>query len=175
MTVLLETICGSRLYGTHHKDSDYDYYRVILDGRTRQKIVGEEDFINVSFTDYLKLVEKGVPQAMEALYSPLKTVDPRYDAFFKALRPTTQLYSTYRRTIKFMNTNKKNISFDQLTFKQKLHKLRLTHNLNQFAEIGAMNPILEPELITLFREIAGKSEEEYYEFLNDYSLIELDL
>ena len=136
MTPILTTVAGSHLYGLNHASSDYDTYEVVLTGCTRQRVVGSFDLTTVTLRDYLKQVEKGVPQALEALFSPVKQVEPEWAAYFQALRPDYySTVATYQRTIRnFLEGG---------TAKKWKHAVRLSFNLRDFRAEGVFNPRLD--------------------------------
>ncbi len=136
MTPILTTVAGSHLYGLNHATSDYDTYEVVLTGCTRQRVVGSFDLTTVVFRDYLKQVEKGVPQALEALFSPVKVVEPEWAAYLAALRPDYySTVATYQRTIRnFLEGG---------TVKKWKHAVRMSFNLQDFRAEGVFNPRLD--------------------------------
>lgn len=136
MTTILSTVAGSHLYGLNHATSDYDTYEVVLTGCTKQAVVGRFDLTAVTLRDYLKQVEKGVPQALEALFSPVKQVEPEWAAYFEALRPDYySTLTTYQRTIRnFLEGG---------TVKKWKHAVRMSFNLRDFRAEGVFNPRLD--------------------------------
>lgn len=136
MTPILTTVAGSHLYGLNHASSDYDTYEVVLTGCTRQRVVGSFDLTTVTLRDYLKQVEKGVPQALEALFSPVKQVEPEWAAYFESLRPDYySTLATYERTIRnFLEGG---------TSKKWKHAVRMSFNLRDFRAEGVFNPRLD--------------------------------
>lgn len=153
---MLETVHGSRLYGTNHEASDFDYYRVICSGRTQQKIEGDEDTTTVQLHDFIRQVSVGVPQALEALWSPVKTVDPSWKYFFNSLHPGYgETIDRYNRTIaNFMGWRKGGGRgrTREPSNKTRLHALRLMHNLQDYLESGSFNPRLSESWVTLYRQ-----------------------
>lgn len=75
--LLLRTLIGSRLYGLHHEASDHDFYEVYgYDKfRTIHTVTPAVDTREVSLSTFMKEVGRGTPQALEALYSPIKEVN----------------------------------------------------------------------------------------------------
>ena len=135
MELLMKTIHGSRLYGLAHANSDNDTFEVWWGGDTKQTIKDGEDTLRVSYDDFYSGVQKGVPQFIEALYSPYKTID-RLPIVVPGYWPTV---NTYYRTIK---------SFwrvDPAEFKKRRHSARLAWNLQEFMQHGYFNPVLSPE------------------------------
>ena len=136
MTSVLSTVAGSHLYGLNHASSDYDTYEVVLTGCTKQTVVGRFDLTTVTLRDYLKQVEKGVPQALEALFSPVKRVEPEWAAYFASLRP--DYYSTlaiYQRTIRSF--------LEGETSKKWKHAVRMSFNLRDIRAEGLFDPRLD--------------------------------
>lgn len=136
MNQILYTEHGSYLYGLNHSGSDFDTYEVVLTGCTRQRVVGRFDLTTVTLRDYLKQVEKGVPQALEALFSPVKQVEPEWAAYFEALRPGYySTVATYQRTIRNFLAGE--------TSKKWKHAVRMSFNLQDFQAKGVFNPRLD--------------------------------
>ena len=134
----MSTPHGSRLYNLAHANSDNDTFEVWLGRRTRQSIQGADDVLRVSYDDFLKGVAKGVPQFLEALYSPYKTVD-RLDHL--NLHPSYwTTVNTYLRTIKSFWRDDPT---DPRDFKLRRHSARLALNLQEFMEKGRFNPVLD--------------------------------
>lgn len=133
--LLLETVHGSHLYGLAHPGSDRDTYRVWAGKRKmRQNINGDDDVTNKSLEQFLKEVYVGVPQALEALWSPVKTVN-KLD--FLTLRPGyADTVGRYLRTVK---------SFWTEDLKKRRHSARLYLNLEDYMAYGHFNPRLTEE------------------------------
>ena len=134
---ILYTEHGSYLYGLNHSGSDYDTYEVVRVGRTRQKVADGLDHTTVALSDFLDKVQRGVPQALEALWSPVKQVDPDWEAFLSGLQPDYyRTIDTYQRTIKnFLNAD---------SSKKWKHAVRMSFNLRDFKAEGVFNPRLTP-------------------------------
>ena len=136
MTRVLSTVAGSHLYGLNQASSDYDTYKVVLTGCTKQSVVGRFDLTTVTLRDYLKQVEKGVPQALETLFSPVKVVEPEWAAYFASLRPDYySTLATYQRTIRNF--------LEGETSKKWKHAVRMSFNLRDFQDEGVFNPRLD--------------------------------
>lgn len=133
--LLLRTVHGSRLYNFSHDKSDYDYYEVYVGkGKAKQTIVGEVDTLRISYDSFMLQCQKGVPQALEALWSPVKEVDkiPFISDTFNACN--TEVYKTYMRTIRnFWSSGE---------LKRKRHAIRLCINLSEILDVGYLNPSL---------------------------------
>lgn len=110
---VLETVHGSHLYGLATPTSDLDTYRVVarraedysaLEVRgsehfkTVQTIKDGDDVLVTNLSAFLRKCDEGVPQALEALFSPVATSlleDFRQSYFIN----TAAVANTYRRTI----------------------------------------------------------------------------
>ena len=147
-TTLLNTVHGSRLYGLSRSDSDHDTYRVVLEpGHTSQRVSGHDDTTVVSLNDYVRQVSVGVPQALEALWSPYAHVREEWKPYFASLRPG--YWATlirYDRTIKNFRSDPRGHSV-----KRSKHAMRLALNRAEFERTGRFNPVLTPDQITLLR------------------------
>jgi len=142
MKILYKTIHGSRLYGLAHEGSDWDYYTVV--DRVEKKkaafhthtIVDGVDSQVVDFGTWVNDCQRGVPQALEAMFSTKPVVD--HIAEFRAgFRAGTNDYA-YRSVMKRMSFEHED------SFKHRRHMLRLGINL---AELGARRrcwPTLDP-------------------------------
>lgn len=141
MNTVLFTVHGSHLYGLDHEDSDYDTYRVVLDGpkgKSRQWIHLNHDATEVHIDRFVEQCFQGVPQALEALYSRSGAVNANYAPFLRGIRVNKyQACDTYRRTALAIG-----LSGDG--FKARRHGLRLALNLQEFMEFGRFDPTLNP-------------------------------
>lgn len=160
MKVLFKTPHGSRLYGLHNENSDYDYYIVVDRVKKKRKhyakqtIVDDIDSTVVDFGTFYSMCVGGVPQALEACFSRLAIVD-EIGAWRNAFRASTDVYERYLRTIKsFALTDE---------YKSKRHALRLAMNLRVMANTGRFNPTLDDMQIMCVNEWATCSTEDVYE------------
>lgn len=141
MNRVFETVHGSRLYGLSRPDSDYDSYVVATGVKTRQRVNGSDDHTVVNLEDFIKQVSFGVPQALEALYSPYKDVNAGWASFLSSLRPSYfHVLDTYRRTI--LNFVGGGDDKREVTPKRRQHALRLALNRRTFRNRGVFNPVL---------------------------------
>ena len=140
MKVLFKTIHGSHLYGLAHEFSDLDYYTVVAPVKrkkykyAKQSIVDNVDNVTVDLGTWLRLCDKGVPQALEAMFSRM----PEYDELSELRNSyrigSTNMRDTYYRTMEnFVQSG---------DFKRKRHALRLYLNLKQALKYGRFNPTL---------------------------------
>lgn len=160
MTVLLRTIHGSRLYGLANPlTSDYDFYLVVSNGskRATQKIQGKDDTVVMTLGEFARQVHKGVPQALEALFSPLADRAP-LDAYRYEFYPsTTATVETYRRTMKSFALGG--------TVKSRRHALRLGYSLSQFLAYGQFCPTLDARTAARFTDLAEAHSDAYVDGL----------
>lgn len=168
--VLFSTPHGSHLYGLAHAGSDRDRYTVVarlphVDQRSRaryarQTINGAGDEFVIDLSTWLQLCEKGVPQALEAMWSRTPTVDLLGD-FRSSYRAGTAVIPTYLRTIR---------SFARADgFKRRRHAARLALNARAIIEDGHFNPLLTPEQIAWTTQVASEHEgEELIERIEPY-------
>ena len=135
VTVILETIHGSHLYGLAHAGSDEDYFQVVDTGtRTRHTVTEELDYTQMPLPRFLENVFRGSHQSCEALFSPVATIDPKYKPFFDSIHVTGEdVFNRYRRTIR---------AFSYGTMKQRRHAVRLGFNLADLRRVGRFNPQL---------------------------------
>ena len=156
MTTILETVHGSHLYRLNHADSDLDYFLVVeSSNRTRatHKITEDQDYTQMSLDRFLENVFKGSHQSCEALFSPLATIDPRYQPMFERMRITgSDVFMRYRRTIH---------AFSYGTMKHRRHAVRLGFNLADLKRDGRFNPQLTDDqrtkVVVLSQVYGGQS------------------
>lgn len=89
---IVRVMCGSRLYGTDHSDSDYDFRSVhvptvksLILGTGRQHWKGTEgDLASFSVQKFVAMAMEGQPSAIEMLHAPqwaLSSVTPDWTLF----------------------------------------------------------------------------------------------
>ena len=142
--VLLYTVHGSRLYGNSLPGSDEDFYAVVEDrplnkySDAHQSIVASQDTTVVGYSKFLEMCYKGVPQALEALMSPIAMLD-NMEAFRKNyVIAGNNVTSTYLRTIKSFTLDEREGKQPKL----RRHAVRLAFNLNDIISYGRFNPQL---------------------------------
>lgn len=161
MDVLYKTVAGSKLYGLSHENSDDDFYTVVSKVKTakatysKQRIDGNEDSVVVDFGTWLGMCRKGVPQALEAMFSTMAIVDDIAE-FRQGFRVGTEVYDTYLRTIK-------SFAFSG-EFKKRRHSLRLGFNLKDIREYGRFDPTLNVRQIQIVNGLATLPEEYVYDW-----------
>lgn len=167
MRTLLRTIHGSHLYGLAHDNSDVDYYVVVDDGRARQTINDGIDTNTLSFDKFISLCYKGVPQALEAMFSQQADID-EISYFRNGWKAGgSEVVDTYRRTIK-------SLSFDERhTTKYRRHAARLAYNLRDIVEHGRFNPRLDDFQISMVTGISVMEDKDFVKAINWISTIEI--
>lgn len=172
--IAFRTLHGSRLYGLAHANSDTDMYTVLMSsgtgGRSRNthQVNGDDDQAKVSMGSFLAQCEKGVPQALEAMFS--RIAEPSmFDAFRAGYRAdTAKMATTYRRTIRNMAAHE--------DFKRRRHAVRLILNLNEALTTGKgrFNPTLTEAQKQTASDAAALPTRDYLLTLRGLSIIELD-
>lgn len=152
---------GSHLYGLDTPDSDLDLY-TIYDFRHKnyrpskqieQSINDETDHVKISLDKYIEHLKKGVPQAVEVLFShPDKWLDhdPEWECIAGSLEQLLDIgviLETYKRTIiNFFETD---------NFKKNRHGFRLLLNANELKRTYSMNPTLSKYQIKIITDLAN--------------------
>lgn len=140
MNVLLRTVHGSHLYGLAHEGSDKDIYEVFETTRTarkrniKQTIEDTIDKTRVDLSTFMVMVDNCVPQALEALWSPVADIDKINEFRYSYQVNRSQMYDRYIKTA----INFASHSDD----KRRRHGLRLLLNLGHTLEFGRFNPQL---------------------------------
>lgn len=105
---LLETVHGSHLYGLARPESDLDTYRVVMNEpeaskvlklKTKQSLSGKDDVLETSLSAFMMKCSEGVPQALEAMFSTVATVDEMHHYRKSYYLNTPSFARTYRRTL----------------------------------------------------------------------------
>lgn len=170
--VILSTVHGSHLYGLADQWSDKDRYTVYLSDNqrgSRDSINGLDDHKSQDLDTFLQHVAQGVPQALEALYSPVAEIDRQYAAFLRSVEPPfTKVRATYYGVaykMAYENGEKSNPT-PRDVIKLKRHALRLFINLRELREKGYFNPVLLPHETRWLDAVArGESEAYDHEFV----------
>lgn len=151
---LLITKHGSHLYNMSRADSDIDLYVVYRfpyqyrpKKQITQRINDESDTTKVSLDRFYDLCNKGVPQALEALFSPedkwlcshADWPSVRDDVIEDIQKNIITILETYRRTASnfFLEDN----------WKKNRHAFRLLHNADELAKTGRLNPSLSSDIV----------------------------
>jgi len=188
-TIILETLIGSRLYGTFHKNSDYDVLRVIKNTKTGQSIVGIkdsngviriEDVITLSLNDFLQGIESGTHQCLEALHSPIKTVlHPAYAPMLSNIHPNlANMVQTYVGAITQMGRRHKPQPYHLVDHKTRSHILRLAYQLHDvFINLPAgstrFNPVLTPKRLAIIQSALWYDQNDFEHLVRTICPVEL--
>jgi predicted nucleotidyltransferase len=161
MSTLLKTVHGSHLYGLAHAASDLDIYEVIATERTarkrniKQTINNGLDKTLVDMSTFMNMVDNCVPQALEALWSPVAEVDKIKTFRYSYRVNRVQMTTVYLRTAR---------NFAEGNNKQKRHALRLMMNLTTALRFGMFNPKLTPiQIFELNILMTGNDYTDVYE------------
>lgn len=139
MSLIFETVHGSHLYGLNHAESDRDVFFVTdSDSRHSRHSMNSEtglDQVRTGLKTFLRRVEEGSHQSVEALFSPYKFWhQPEYAPMIESIRVTGgAVFAKYERTIK---------NFCHGNFKKRRHACRLALNLASLRESGRFNPAM---------------------------------
>lgn len=141
-TLLFSTPHGSHLYGTATPTSDRDTYEVytsvphVRAGWAHQSIAGGDDRFRIEFGTWLHQCHAGVPQALEAMFSPVASYDA-IGAFRAGFRVGSTVVPTFLRTIRHFTATG--------DLKRRRHALRLGLNARDILRYGRYNPALTAE------------------------------
>lgn len=154
--ILLETVHGSRLYGTFEADSDFDTYRVVLKGKNYQKVEDRDDTTQINLKTFLGQVATGVPQALEALWSPHAKINVYWQPLFDSLKPPYYpTLATFYRAIQ--NFTGRGSDVRPPTPKLRLHAIRLAKERSDFQMYGKFSPVVNPKLVLAWKIAAERS------------------
>lgn len=153
--IIFSTIHGSHLYGLANEHSDKDVFYVTTSLRAKARHSYNElgwDQARVGLDTFLRRIQEGSHQSVEALFSPYKQWNPDYDylrPMLEAYRVTgSEVFAKYERTIK---------KFCYGDFKRRRHAVRLAFNLDDLRAEGRFNPVMDPYR----RDVAGTWAEMY--------------
>lgn len=169
--VLLSTVHGSNLYGLATSMSDLDNYVVVSESqgkvKPKQTIIDNVDTTVIGFNIFMKQVYEGVPQALEALYSPYADIDLlnlRKNYFCNS----DIVVNTYLRTIKNFTLD------DRHPYRYRKHALRLTYNLNSILTYGFFNPVLTEDNKNNIMLVPELTDEDFFNILEETSVLGLN-
>lgn len=173
-TELFKTIHGSRLYGLAKPGSDEDYYVIVPTRRLAKKInasqsiVGVNDTTTVDFASFVELCHKGVPQALEAMFSRKSKSDFFEDYRQNYFASDPEVIHTYMKTLKSFSLSDKNRE------KSQRQALRLALNLEELLYTGRFNPTLSKGTAFKVTRLSQKPETQFFKELKKISPIEVD-
>lgn len=180
MTILLDTPHGSQLYGLNHIHSDKDRY-VVIDKRPTgiakkhwmtQKIEGDQDVVTTDLVTFLRQCDSGIPQALEAMFSPKAKVDKIESLRLSYYTGLNMVVNTYSRTIT-------NFVIDSVVsnnrFKLKRHALRLAINLGDLMSKGRFNSVLTTQQAVFISAMAAENTREYLNTMEALCPVDLGL
>lgn len=161
-TLISMTPTGSRLYGTHHAESDYDYVMIYTDSsltghnkhkNMKQKLQGDDDVQRRSLDSFIISCNKGSANDLDVLYSSQwEYGDPKYAPLLKSIRPD---YSQARgRFLAFMETYA-----DSTDTKSTRHLFRVSLNGRKLLTHGRYNPTHTPQELKYLNAMAQKHKD----------------
>ena len=153
MDVLLHTQHGSHLYGLQNSNSDRDFLTVLANANNgrkyaKQTIVDGLDATVLNLSTFMAQCDKGVPQALEALFSAKADIDLLGDVRQAYRVNTAVVYNTYNRTIKNFALT------PDAPFKKRRHAARLTLNRNTLLATGRFDPTMTENEIAYANRLA---------------------
>lgn len=164
MTVLFTTITGSHMYGLAHANSDNDKAIILVDSpeisqkRFTQEFIGNDDIQTFTFNKLLSQALRGVPSALEIMWST-KATPSWADSIRFSIRP--KLGGAISRHHGYiLNSLKQLDSKSDLTDYKRMkiarHCARWALNANKLYLHGIYNPTLtqsEIDFLNGFREL----------------------
>lgn len=166
-------LTGSRLYNTHHDESDYDYILIYTNQQAsghkkhynkKHSIVEDDDIQRLSFDGFMSSLEKGSPNALEMLNANVRTwgESSAYKPFFNSLKPNyTKAYKSQREQIR--NYSKDEAKLEKST----RHMFRVALNSAKMLKTGYFNPTHTQKEIDYLNSMTDKyknySPEKKYE------------
>lgn len=155
------TPTGSRLYGTHHADSDYDYVTLYTDNNKTghekrknlsQRLDGDDDVQRRSMDSFVRSCFEGSANDLDILYSTQwQYNDERYVPFLRSIRPD---YTKARS--KFQGYMGTYASRDD--FKSTRHLFRVALNGRKLFTHGRYNPTHTDKELDFLNSIAKKHQ-----------------
>lgn len=155
--LIFETIHGSHLYGLANESSDRDVFFVTDARSSKSRHSFNEplglDQVRVGLGTFLRRVQEGSHQSVEALFSPYKVWhQPAYREMIETTRVTGgAVFAKYERTIK---------SFSYGDLKRRRHACRLALNLRDLRSSGRFNPVLTQYEVVYINKFAKVFEGE---------------
>lgn len=134
MLLLMRVLTGSRLYGTHRPDSDWDYYEIYDKINSYHKVIDGNDVQQWSLSMLMRVADKGGHNALDVLFAPDGW--PEVDLL-------REMRLSYRAnpalcTPRFRATQKSFL--ERGDEKGRLHAERLESNLSDIMSTGRYNP-----------------------------------
>lgn len=172
MALIFKTLAGSRLYGTHHDKSDYDFRGVMLEPVNSliglappfEQIERSEphDEVLWGLRKFIKLVLQNNPNILDVLFAPPEAMYHRDERFQWILDHRTQFLSQkVRQTFvgyavsqikRLVNKADQSMAYDK---KHAGHVLRLLLQAKTILAEGDLNPVLsgdtQKEVLSVLR------------------------
>lgn len=165
--IIFSTIHGSHLYGLANEGSDVDEFIVTNSIRPNAKHSVRADGVDqavLGLDVFLRRIQEGSHQSVEALFSPYKDWNPEY----QYLEPMLESYriggagvfAKYERTVK---------KFCYGDFKRRRHAVRLALNLQSLRVFGRFNPVMDEFQIWTANQLATLEGDDLRKRLEEYT------
>lgn len=190
---ILRTLCGSRAYGLHNEDSDYDYHSVYLvptvrlltldsEVKAAVKIEGDDDSVAWELTHFLKLATKGNPTVIETYVAPRIEIPHQrlgvsdYDNVwignmlrdtFKLVLSKHAIFNSFRgyAASQFYHAERKGETNPRRQLKAAVAYMRTMYQGTMLLYDGTYNTILPPDFVAFLRQYREATE--WTEYLNE--------
>lgn len=170
--LLYKCLLGSRLYGTQHSHSDYDYMEVydsVPSGRPyspRHRVSGEVDRTIMSLSTFMVYADRGSHQTLEAMFAPDDAVllDTIRELRYSYRCNTATTVNLYQRTIKnFLYRGGGRKPYPSRELKSQRAAMRMAFHLDEITETGRFNPRLNPTQISLTTKMSSEATVSFVE------------
>ena len=135
--LLLRMLAGSRLYGTAHAGSDYDWYEIVDQGKPFHRAHDPEygDITRWPLSMLMRIAEKGGHNALDVMFAPRgwPEVDLLADLRESYVANPWACWPRFHKTIKSV--------LNRGDAKGELHAQRLADNLESIMRTGRYNPV----------------------------------
>lgn len=159
MKKIAYTLTGSRLYGTHHAQSDYDYVTLYVDSTQKghrksdnkaHKLHEDQDNQYRSLDSFLESCAKGSPNDLDTLFSPLmEFYAPEYRPLLTQFRPNYG--EAYKRCLGMISAYEAKMEDNSL--KATRHMFRIAMNGYKLQTQGWYNPRMTKQELARLEEM----------------------
>lgn len=171
--ILVRAIGGSRLYGTHTEQSDYDIRGVFVEHLSSllfdntETIQLEPDITYHSLKKFGRLIMANNPSALELLFTPdtyITSAHPYWNRMI-ALRQHVLSQRAVKSYGGFLTSQLQKFARDSSDRKAIVHAYRLSVQLQDIVQSGTFNPVLPEYIRTQVQSIyAGEEPDRYIQF-----------
>lgn len=139
---LFKALGGSRLYGTDHSESDFDWFTVV-DGSVRKPrhwVSEEGDFTEYTFSTLIKLAQEGSHQALDVMFTPSVYAEVDEIKYFRE-----SWYCSPYAMLKLRDVARSHLLNPKSSPKRLRHGVRMALMVQEVYLYGRYNPRLEDE------------------------------